>query len=221
MSMQKNNSAFVGICVFSEPIHGGLHAHMRFQYPALIHESAGFRFLRNAPLYVLLGVVALDHVQIQIRGGDGDVVGIGGIHSGAVVLAAGHLHDPSHIRNVVDQMERADFQIQTIHPVTDFSGRIFGPDKNNSVKRHLRPCVQIRQHIDTAYEPHQGSAVTELIKGVNFEMISVNVGQKNKADFLCVGLQPVPRNATVEKEAAVQKNGIANLTTRGNDLTGH
>lgn len=149
------------------------------------------------------------------------MVGICGIHGGAVVLAAGHLHDPSHIRNVVDQMERADFQIQTIHPVTDFSGRIFGPDKNNPVKRHLRPCVQIRQHIDTAYEPHHRSAVTELIKGVDFEMISVNVCQKNKADFLCVGLQPVPRNTTVEKEAAVQKNGIANLTTRGNDLTGH
>lgn len=169
--MQKHDSAFIGVCVFSEPFHGGFHAHVRLQHPALIHERTGFCFLRNAPLYVLLGVVALDHIQIQIRGSDGDVVGIGGIHGGAVVLAAGHPHDPSHIRNVVDQMERADFQIQTIHPVTDFSGRIFGSDKNNPVKRYLRPCVQIRQHIDTAYEPHQGSAVTELIKGVNFEMI--------------------------------------------------
>lgn len=188
MLVQKYDPAFIGVCVLSQPLHGGLHAHVRLQYPALIHERTGFCFLRNAPLHALLGIVALDHVQIQIRGGDGDVVGIGGIQGGAVVLTAGHLHNPSHIRNVVDQMERADFQIQTIHPVTDFSGRIFGPDKNNPVKWHLRPCVQIRQHIDTAYEPHQRSAVTELIKGVDFEMISVNVGQKNKADFLCVGL---------------------------------
>ena len=95
MSMQKNDSAFIWVCVFSEPFHGGFHAHVRLQYPALVHESAGFRFLRNAPLYVLLSVVALDHVQIQIRGSDGDVVGIGGIHSSAVVLTAGHLHNPS------------------------------------------------------------------------------------------------------------------------------
>ena len=55
MSMQKNDSAFIGICVFSEPVHGGLHAHVRLQNPALIHERTGFRFLRNAALYVLLG----------------------------------------------------------------------------------------------------------------------------------------------------------------------
>ena len=54
-----------------------------------------------------------------------------------------------------------------------------------------------------------------------FEMVCVNVGQKNKTDFLFIGLQPLPRNATVEKEAAVQKNGIASLSARGNDLTGH
>ena len=219
--MQKNDSAFIGVCVLSQPFHGGLHAHVRLQYPALIHERTGLRFLGDTPLDVLLGVIALDHVQIQIRGGDGDMVGIGGIHGGAVVVAAGHLDDPPHIGNVVDQMERADFQIQTIHPVPDFSGRIFRANQNNPVKRHLCPCVQIRQHIDTAYEPYQRSAVAELIKGMGFEMVSVDVGQKNKADFLCVGLQPVPRNTAVEEEAAVQKNGIACLTARGNDLTGH
>lgn len=144
MSMQKNDSAFIWVCVFSQPFHGGLHAHVRLQNPALIHERTGFRFLRNAALYVLLGVVALDHVQIQIRGGDGDMVGIGGIHSGAVVLTAGHLDDPPHIWNIVEKMERADFQIQPVHPVPDFPGRIFGPNQNNPVKWYLRPCVQIR-----------------------------------------------------------------------------
>ena len=120
------------------------------------------------------------------------MVGVGGIHGGTVVFTAGHLYNPPHIRNIVEQMERTDFQIQTVHPVPDFSGRIFRANQNNPVQRHLRPCVQIRQQIDTAYEPNQGAAVAELVKGMDFEMISVNVGQKNKADFLCVGLQPVP-----------------------------
>ena len=98
-------------------------------------------------------------------------------------------------------MERADFQIQTIHPVTDFSGRIFGPDKNNPVKWNHRPCVQIRQQIDTAYESHQRPAVTELIDGMYFEMVCVNVGQKNQTDLLFIGLQPLPRNAAVVASA--------------------
>ena len=54
-----------------------------------------------------------------------------------------------------------------------------------------------------------------------FKMVCVNVGQKNQTDFLFIGLQTLPRNAAVEKEAAVQKNGVASLSTRGNDLTGH
>lgn len=149
------------------------------------------------------------------------MVGICSVHGGSVVLTAGHLHNPSHIRNVVEKMERADFHVQTIHPVPDFPGRVFRPDKNNPVKRHLRPRVQIRQQIDTAYEPNQWSAAAQLIDRMYLEVICVNVRQKNKADFLFIGLQPPPRNTAVKKEAAVQKNGIASLSARGNDLTGH
>lgn len=192
MSMQKHDSAFIGVCVFSEPFHGSLHAHVRLQHPALIHERTGFCFLRNAPLYVLLGVVALDHIQIQIRGSNGDMVGIGGIHGGAVVLAAGHPHDPSYVRNVVEQMEGGNFQIQTVHPVTDFSDRIFRANKDNSLQRHLRPGHQICQHIRAAHEADEGAVAAEPVKGMDFEMVCVDMGEKNQADFLDVGLQPVP-----------------------------
>lgn len=119
-------------------------------------------------------------------------MGICSVHGGSVVLTAGHLYNPSDVWNVMEKMERADFQIQTIHPVLYFPGRVFRPDKNNPVKRHLRPCVQIRQQIDTAYESHQRPTVTELIERMYFEMVCVNVGQKNQADFLFIGLQPVP-----------------------------
>ena len=43
-------------------------------------------------------------------------------------------------------------------------------------------------------------------------MVCVNVGQKYQTDLLRIRLQPFPRYATVEKEAAVQKNGMKVLT---------
>ena len=39
----------------------------------------------------------------------------------------------------------SDFQIKAVHPVPDFPGRVFRPDKNNPVKWNHRPRVQIRQ----------------------------------------------------------------------------
>jgi hypothetical protein len=118
-------------------------------------------------------------------------------------------------------MEGGNFQIQTVHPVTDFSDRIFRANKDNSLQRHLRQGHQICQHIRAAHEADEGAVAAELVKGMDFEMVCVDMGEKNQAYFLDVGLQPVPRNTTVEKEAAVQKNGIASLTARGDNLTGH
>ena len=149
------------------------------------------------------------------------MVGVRGIHGGSVILASGNLDDPSDVRNIVEQMERGNLKIQTVHPLPDLPWRVFRPDKNDPVQRDLRPGVQIRQKIDAAYKFHQRSAAGQLVNGVQFEVIRVNVCQKNQTDLLRVWFQPVPGNTAVKQEAAVQKNGIACPASGGNNITDH
>lgn len=84
------------------------------------------------------------------------MVGVRGIHSGSVIIAAGCFDDIAHILHIVDQVEGADFNILPRHPVTDFSRRIFRAEKNNSVQRNIHPAYKIGYKVTAANEAHQG-----------------------------------------------------------------
>lgn len=155
--MQEYYFALVWVCVVPEPLYSVFHAHVRLDNSALIHECPRRCFLRYAAFHVFLGVVSFNHVEVKVRSCDGDVVGVGCVHSGTVFLASGNLDQPTNVRHIVQKVERRDLQIQTVHPVTDLLRWVFRSHQDDPVQRHQHAGCQVCQKILAANKPDTGS----------------------------------------------------------------